>query len=119
MTTRILKPPPGYTELRHCEYIGSCTIYEQFKQQDLRNFWIRLYSKGTRQSECNLKQSREAPDWAHKFYSPTANCCRLHRERSECRSVRSTRSPCVLARPFPPHFWPRPDSFYPPFVHHH
>lgn len=70
MTTRILKPPPGYTELTHCEYIGSCTIFEQFRQQDLRNFWIRLYCKGTRQSMCHLKQSKQAGQSATRDLLP-------------------------------------------------
>ena len=55
MTTRILSLPENYTELRHCSYLGTCPVFDRFRLEGLRNFWIRLYCQGTRQSMCQRK----------------------------------------------------------------
>jgi hypothetical protein len=60
MTTRILTPPKDFVELRNCDYMGTCPIFDQFRQEGIRNFWIRLYCQGTRQSMCQRKRIKKA-----------------------------------------------------------
>jgi hypothetical protein len=43
-----------------CKNLEMCPIFKQFKVQGLANVWIRLYCKGSSQSDCVRKQKKEA-----------------------------------------------------------
>ena len=41
-----------------CEFLENCPIFAKFKIEDLKNYWIFTYCKGTKQEECARKVLR-------------------------------------------------------------
>jgi hypothetical protein len=53
-----------------CEYLAGCPIFAQFKNEGVKNFWIRLYCKGPRQEDCARKSLKEAGEPVPKTMLP-------------------------------------------------
>ena len=49
-----------------CEYLEACSIFAQFKSEDIKDFWIQLYCKGPKQDNCArkplMKAGQEVPE---------------------------------------------------------
>jgi hypothetical protein len=49
-----------------CQYLDGCPVFARFKQEGLKNIWIRHYCQGWKQEECaRLKlrnQGEKVPD---------------------------------------------------------
>ena len=43
-----------------CEYLEACPIFAQFKNEGIKNFWIQLYCKGSKQDDCARKSLKDA-----------------------------------------------------------
>lgn len=55
MTIHTSKEPESYCELMPCEDLENCPLFDQFRYQEARDFWIRLYCRGILQSTCRRK----------------------------------------------------------------
>jgi hypothetical protein len=42
--------------MEDCANLQNCPIFNRFKLEGLKNFWIRIYCKGARQEECERKK---------------------------------------------------------------
>ena len=51
--------------MQDCEFLEKCPIFAKFKIEDLKNYWIHMYCKGTKQDDCSRKilrkQGKEVP----------------------------------------------------------
>jgi hypothetical protein len=48
-----------------CSYLNTCPIFQKFKNEGAKNFWINQYCQGPKQDECERKklatQGQEVP----------------------------------------------------------
>ena len=44
--------------MENCANLQNCPIFNKFKLEGLKNFWIRIYCKGSRQEECARKKMK-------------------------------------------------------------
>jgi hypothetical protein len=51
--------------MRDCEFLEKCPISAKFKIEDLKNYWVFTFCKGSKQTECARKvlrkQGKEVP----------------------------------------------------------
>jgi hypothetical protein len=50
----------GGAFLNDCEYLPDCPIFDRFKSEGARNFWIAMYCQGSRREHCARRQLRKA-----------------------------------------------------------
>lgn len=43
-----------------CEFVVACPIFARFKSENMKNFWIRIYCRGTKTEQCERKKRRLA-----------------------------------------------------------
>jgi len=53
-----------------CQYLNGCPIFAQFKQEGLKNIWIRHYCQGWKQKECARLKMREQGETPPKNLLP-------------------------------------------------
>ena len=50
--------------MKDCVYLSTCPIFARFQLESMKNMWIRLYCKGSKQDECArlvLRRKGEKP----------------------------------------------------------
>ena len=41
--------------MKDCEYLEACPIFNRFRLEGIKNFWIRLYCQGEKQANCQRR----------------------------------------------------------------
>ena len=56
--------------MRDCEHLRKCPIFNRFKLEGIRNFWVGLYCQGDRQSRCYRKELKAAGKYVPESMLP-------------------------------------------------
>jgi hypothetical protein len=56
--------------MQDCEYLATCPIFDRFKLEGIKNFWIRLYCQGERQAKCARKAIKRSGELVPKDLLP-------------------------------------------------
>jgi hypothetical protein len=59
--------------MQDCEYLATCPIFNRFRLEGIKNFWIRLYCQGEKQTRCQRKALKESGQTVPENLLPNGN----------------------------------------------